>query len=487
MNLTDCLHCPGCKGSLVRFSITELRCTDCGRAIPVVDGIADFVDTKVPPLHNSQRHGGGRNGVEMAWPNLFERLQAAAGDRWPQNLGHVLELGCGRGQMTRALFASAQVRALIAVDTDMDLIRACRDQLTTHDVHPRPIVGLAALDGYQDAIRDAVADTIIATTLLPATEDVRGLLTTVQRALKPGGRALFIVPNRRYRQALCQALAATLAQHYARAGVWPEGHETILPIMAQSRRLLVHQCDKSSLTLLSEKHLFDSDALEDLGKETGFATAEMRPLDFDPSGSEIAWRICQSAGLEEATARTFASLVATAGQPFFSLLSRQDASASMLLWLTKSTGPRIAIFNTRLPARPVQFPAPEAALGGAQPRWSLELLARDSPEGIDLSVGGWCLANIDVVWVRITLENVTLHASVWRPRADVHEVLNQTGLYHPLNALCSGIGTQMLFDGVHPKDNRCALRFDIVLANSLIVSGPAPEAITMNEKVVIAH
>ena len=487
MKLTDCLHCPACKGRLVQPAITELRCTECDRIIPVEDGVADFVGAEVPAIEDQQHYSGGRNWPETAWSGLFERIQAAAGDRWPQSLGHVLELGCGCGQLTRKLSASNQVRALVAFDTDKALVHACRDQLAAPSVHPGPYVGLATLDGYQDVIRDAVADTVIAITLLPRTKDVRGLLATVHRTLKPGGRALFVVPNRRYRQASCHALATALAQHYAREGAWPGGHDNILAFMAQTRRLLVHQGDTNFLTVLPDKHLFDSEALEDLSKENGFATAEMRPLDVDPFGSETARRICQSAGLEEATARTFASLVATAGQPFFSLLSRHDASASMLLWLTKSIGPRIAVFNTRPPEPPIQFSGPEAALGGAQPRWSLELLAHDSPDGIELFVGGWCLANVDVVWVRITLEDVTLHASVWRPRADVHEVLNRAGLYHSLNALCSGIETQMLFDGVHPEADRCALRFDIVLANGLIVSGPAPDTIIMNKQVVIAR
>ena len=485
MDLTDCLHCPDCKGHLVQSSPTELCCTECERTISVMEGIADFVSADAPDVNDSQACRGRRNAADT--DGLFKRIHAAAGDHWPQSLGRVLELGCGYGQMTSALLASAQVRSLIAVDTDMDVLRACRDHLAVLGVRPEPFVSLAVLAGYHDAIRDAVADTVIGTTLLSTTGDVRGLLTTVHHALKPGGRALFVVPNRRYRQALCQGMAAALVQHYAHEGVWPEGHHTILAFMARSRRLLVHQGDPNNLAVLQEKHLFDSDALEDLGKEIGFATAKVRPLDFDPLGNETARRTCQFVELEEAAARTFASLVAIAGQPFFSLLSRQDASASMLLWLTKSTGPRVAVFNAHPPAPPLQFPGPEAALGGVQPRWSLELLARDSPEGIDLSVGGWCLANTDVVWVRITLEDVTLNASVWRPRADVHEVLNRTGLYRPLNALCSGIETQMLFDGVHPNADRCALRFDIVLANGLTVSGPAPEAITMNEQLVIAH
>ncbi len=158
----------------------------------------------------------------------------------------------------------------------------------------------------------------------------------------------------------------------------------------------------------------------------------------------------------------------------------------MLLWLTKARGPSVRIFTHR----PAPLPGPlaaDVALGGVAPRWSVELAARDTPDGIVVTMGGWCLCNTDVQWVRLTLDDVTRVAPVWRPRPDVHEVLNRSGVYHPLNTLCSGMASELLFDGVHAVGPTRPFRLDIVLASGLVVSGPAPEMLVMEQPMVIAH
>jgi len=104
-----------------------------------------------------------------------------------------------------------------------------------------------------------------------------------------------------------------------------------------------------------------------------------------------------------------------------------------------------------------------------------------------VSVGGWCLCNTDVQWMRLTLGDVTRHAPVWRPRPDVHEVLNRGGVYHPLNTLCSGIDSELRFDGVHAPGGTHPFRLDIVLASGVTVSGPAPDRLVIDELMVIAH
>ncbi len=464
-----------------------LRCADCGTEVPVADGIADFVGADLPLPNDPLRYGGDPDWDPGFWTGMFDRVRAAAGQRWPQSLGDVLELGCGRGQMTGDLVGSGQVRRLLAVDTDMAMLLACRDRLSALGREPDDPPLFAALSGHDKALRDAVADTVAGVTVLTTTGDVRGLLATVHRVLRPGGRAFFVVQNRRYRQALCHAMALALAQLYARDSAWPEGHYDILAVLAQTRRIIVHRGDPGFLAALHEKHVFDSEALEDMAREVGFGTADMIPLDPDPIGAATALRRCQAIGVPDETINGFAPLVAAIGQPYLSLLGQQDSSALMLLWVSKAQGPRVAVYNARPPLPAIPLTDPRAVLAGAQPRWSLELLAKDTPDGIDLQVGGWCLANIDVIWVRVTLDGVTLNASVWRPRPDVHEVLNSGRQYHPLNAMCSGIETEMLFDGVHPTDGRCSFKFDVVLVNGVIVSGPAPDTLIMGEPTVIAH
>ncbi len=90
-------------------------------------------------------------------------------------------------------------------------------------------------------------------------------------------------------------------------------------------------------------------------------------------------------------------------------------------------------------------------------------------------------------WVRLTLGDVAQYAPVWCPRPDVHEIINRSGVYHPLNTLCSGLGSELVFEGVHAVGNAHPFRIDIVLVSGVTVSGPAPEALVMNEPMVIAH
>lgn len=495
MKLSDRLHCPNCKGRLISASAAlptgvsadALRCADCERAVRVVDGIADFVGEPLETQGNPDRYRGDLRLNETRAVGLLTRLQATAGDRWPGFLGDTIEFGCGRGEMTHALAAGQGVRSLLILDTQIEMLQACRTRLAPPGSGPDWPIAYATLSGDRNAIRDAVADTVVGMGLLSGIGDVSAFLAMVHRVLKPGGRAAFVVPNRRYHEAMCLAMAEALVQRRAREGAWPEGKESALEILAATKRLLVHRDDPKFLSSLSEKHLFDSERLEDMCREAGFATAEMLPLEPDPAGADTIRRVCQEAGAPDSFFDTFGQLAASAGKSFFGLLGRQDASASMLLWLTKAPGPDVRIFTPYPAPPPTGFVGPEVALGGVPPRWSVELLARDTPEGILISVGGWCLCNADVRWIRLTLDGVAGQAPVWRPRPDVHDVLNRSGLYHPLNALCSGLAEEILFEGVHATDNACALRLEVILASGLVVTGPAPETLVMNEQMVIAY
>jgi SAM-dependent methyltransferase len=488
MKLPEQLHCPACKGRLTAISAggsTEaLRCTACERTIQFVDGIADFAGD---PHQGADRYRGDERLDDAGAAALMTGIQTAAGDRWPGFLGDIIEFGCGRGETTQAIASGHRFRSLLVFDTEIGMLQACRARLAALGVGPDRPVTYATFGGDRDIIRDAVADTVIGTALLSGIGDVRAFLAMVHRVLRPGGRAVFVVPNRRYHEAMCMAIAEALVQRRARDGAWPEGKEPVLEVLANTKQLLVHRGDVEFLAGLTERHLFDSEELEDICGELGFAKAEMLPLESDLAGAETIRRTCQQAGAPDSFSEPLCGLAAVAGKPFFTLLGRQDSSKSMLLWLTKAAGPEVRIFTPQPPAPPRGAMAPEAALGGAPPRWSVELLARDTPDGIWLTVGGWCLCNTDVLWVRLTLDGVTGHAPVWRPRPDVHDVLNRGGLYHALNTLCSGLECEILFEGLHASDNVCSLRLEVVLASGLVVTGPAPDMLVMGEQTVIPH
>ncbi len=397
---------------------------------------------------------GDPSTVEADSAGLMGQIQAAAAGRWPASLGEVIELGCGGGQLTRMLAADIRVRGLMVTDTAMDSVRRCRELLAASGLGMDKTLLYVRLSGQEDAIRDAVADMVVGSCVAQCFGDLRSLLALVHRVLKPAGSAAFVMPNRRYHQAFSQAAATALIQQFASDRTWSGPSHVVMRILAELRQRIIHQGDCAFLSSFRAKHLFDSDSLEDLAREVGFATVDVIPLRPDPLGGETSRRLFRDAGLPDDYTNAVAPSVVSAGAQFFSLLSRQDASASMLLWLTKGIGPTLRTFSTRLEAPDIGFTAPDSALGGAPPRWSIEMTASNSPQGVVLSVGGWCLVNRDVLWLRLGLNGIIRDAPVWRPRPDVHEIMNSHGLYHPLNALCSGIGIDLMFDGVHPRGRR---------------------------------
>ncbi len=494
MKLPDRLHCPRCKGklsvimaeSLDGTPASSLICTSCSAVVPAVDGFPDFIGeatiTDTDPLGLT---GDPYPGDEAA-AALLERICLAAEDHWPANLGHVIDLACGGGQLARplALGLNKTTSGLIVADSAIASLRACRDRVVFRSDDPVVFVRLSL---HQDAIRDAVADTVTGVDLLHRTGDVRAFLAMVHRILRPGGRAFFVVPNRRYILAFCHAMATALVHRHAREGGWNAECDQALRLIANLRRQLVHQGDLAFLSGLRDKHLFSAEELTDMAREVGFATAETAPLDPDPSGGATTMRLCREAGLADAFAEQIAPLIVSAGGPFFNLLSWADSSAKMLLCLTKGIGPSARTFSARPRPQPIAFANPEAALGGAPPRWSIEAIARDTADGVQVTLDGWCLVNTDVVWVRLWMRDIARDAPVWQPRLDVHGVMNQRGLYQPLNAMCSGVRATVRFDGMHAEDNHCALRIEVVLASGLIVQGARPNILAMDETVTIVQ
>jgi tRNA(Ile2) C34 agmatinyltransferase TiaS len=77
MTLSDRLHCPDCQGRLDSTSAPGYRCSTCDRAIPLVDGIADFIGAlpMLPPGADRYREVSQPHGLLGA--DLPARIKAA--------------------------------------------------------------------------------------------------------------------------------------------------------------------------------------------------------------------------------------------------------------------------------------------------------------------------------------------------------------------------------------------------------------------------
>ena len=125
----------------------------------------------------AMRHAANYN----AW--TMERLQPWMGQR-------VLEAGCGIGSLTHHMVGRER---LVAVDVNPDYV----SRLRSHMMHS-PNVRIEAMDltdsGAYDRLLDEDLDTVLCSNVLEHLPDDDQVLRDFHRVLRPGGRAVVLVP-----------------------------------------------------------------------------------------------------------------------------------------------------------------------------------------------------------------------------------------------------------------------------------------------------
>ncbi len=484
--LTRLFQCPACAGRL-REAESSLSCDRCGETIPFVDGIADLVRGRFDTALSVEDYDASHAIVANSSDAQYDQIRLAAGDRWPASLGTVLEIGCGTGLFSRAMVRRGETGDLLLTDVSVGMLRACRDHIAA-DIAAFPRrVSFATYSSHEACLRDVSIDTCIGASALHHIPDARSFLADIFRALKPGGRAFFGEPNQRHVRALGQTLADVLACFDPDDPTFADDRQLLLNLISSSRQSLLHQDDLGFLAALEDKHVFLSEAFEDMALDIGYATAEALPLSTDTGGARTARRLCGEIGTTLAFAERIEAMVREIGPRYFDLLDRRDASQTFLLWATKATGPAIRVFHAG-DGRP---PAPSPTLpdivvvGGAGWRAHLTLVVARTEAGLTLTVDGWCLMATDIRWLRVVVGGHVAEAAVWYPRPDVHRALNHAGAYPHWNAICCGINATLPLDPRAMTDDEADLSVAVVLSHGAVIPVPTPDRIRCAETVEI--
>lgn len=487
MILLDRFHCPKCRGRLQPITDEHLACTACKQTVPIRAGVLNFVGGRAGTKLDAEEYDEIHRIDDTRVDRKLAAMQVHAGDRWPVTLGSVLEVGCGTGLFSRAMLEQGLAKDAVLTDVSLAMLSVCREGLERRGLLGRAPVTFATYSGTENAFRDAVFDTCAGTSVLHHILDVRAFLVEVFRVLKPGGRAFFMEPNLRFHRALMQTLADVLAQLHARGEGFSHDRQKLQNVLAEARRVILHQGDLNFLASLEDKHMFEAETFERMGLELGFATAEALPTAPQPTGTGIIATLCGQLGVGEAVRRDVMKLMPAYASRYLGLLAPRDRSAVFLLWLEKKAGPQARGFQGPPPNEEERYFAeqPPDPMGGLSPHWSMGVVARPTETGIGLQLSGWCLVNADILWVRITLDGVTRQAPVWRPRPDVQTAINGNGLYPAWNAMCSGVDTDLSFEGVEPCAEGLPLKVELVLASGAVLHIRAPERLAMGEEVRI--
>ncbi len=481
MLVTTKFQCPECGGPLRQPDDDLLTCSACGASVPSRDGIADFVRGRFDTMLDLDAYDK-EHGIDDRRPGRFyEKIRAQAGDRWPNSLGSVIEIGCGTGLFSRALLANNEARDVVLTDVSVGMLQECRKHLDRLGLLEGRSVAFATYSSNEACIRDAIFDTFIGTSVLHHILDVRSFLADVYRGLKPGGQAFFIEPARRYHQALAQSLADIAAYLVIRENGNNERFQGLLNWLAQQRQSLLHKDDLTFLSELEDKHQFVPEEFAEVGAELGFASAEAIPFGVDRTGAPTVGLLCGELGIAAPIRDTIVSMMPAVGNRFMKLLGPTDCAPSFLLWLRKPRSPMVRTFHAgpeRLPRRPV---GPD--MGGIAPRWMMQVAVSSTVEGTRIAIDGWYISNVDVVAIRVTLDGSSQDAPLWLPRPDVQQVMNPHGRYTAWNALCCGVMSQLVFQSETSTEGMYALHLEAVLASGIMLPLPGKERISVGEAV----
>ncbi|MBM3143738.1 MAG: methyltransferase domain-containing protein [Chloroflexi bacterium] len=168
--LLELLVCEGCGRSYQQSQGGVLRCSQCGKAVPMQENIPIFTD--IPDdIHPSDKETRGPDiGTpwrQANWQFLTDWLESQNPDIL------ILDIGAGRGDFAEALTG----RNCIALD-----------------IYPYPEVDIVCDLTKANPFRPASVDAALMLNVLEHIYDTHAMLETLAKILKPGGRLLLAIP-----------------------------------------------------------------------------------------------------------------------------------------------------------------------------------------------------------------------------------------------------------------------------------------------------
>jgi ubiquinone/menaquinone biosynthesis C-methylase UbiE len=145
----------------------------------------------------------GRNLVEFwaSGPKIWNDLKSASGYE-PKRTDVVVEIGCGVGRLTRAI--APEVGKVLAFDLSAEMLAIARKSVEADNASFARAETPALAE-----IADGSADAFVAYCVfqhLPDLDVLRAYLNTAARVLKPGGRLIFTMTPRTWRDSIAFAL-----------------------------------------------------------------------------------------------------------------------------------------------------------------------------------------------------------------------------------------------------------------------------------------
>ena len=419
-----------CGAVLAASGDGPLRCSGCGKAYPVQDGIPLFIaDGAATALDQIDYDAVYRIDDKASMAFAAAQLELL-GSRLGRPVNSFLEIGAGTGQFTLGFMRQAQPTRALVTDISPAMLSACRARLRAHGI-AGPDVGFAAWDGSTPLATEAF-DFVAGFSVLHHVLDYQAMISSLAHALRPGGIAVFLEPNYRFHLAMVETTCEIFVAAQGSSEWQRDDLQHLADWIYENNTNLRFRGDERVLAGREDKHLFDADQLREAGRRAGLDAVELlAAADESLSGMEVysAQMKLSERAREDLMAR-YARLLP--GR--FAQLGVEDLAASSTIVFGKSVGPATAT-RSAPPAKRLALP-----LESAQIRCDLSFSAAADADGdAGIRGEGWILGNRDLAYVALRQDEAEWLFPVSGVRLDVQSTVNATREYPIRRALFSGI------------------------------------------------
>lgn len=209
-----------------------------------------------------------------------------------QPTDHVLDAGCGTGNITKVIVSTKKLEKLVAVDMSVVMLETAQSKCADSGVSFEIIDLSLALDYVSRTF-----DVIIAGNVLYALPEPRKTLDEFCRVLKPGGRLILATPKRGYENGMilkehCQSKKADA--FWMDAHTSPEREKMLIEEACGSTGrviplLQLAVCNRQIL-INTPIHLFTADELESLLVSCGFVNTSISYVYADQNLLSVSYK-----------------------------------------------------------------------------------------------------------------------------------------------------------------------------------------------------
>lgn len=186
----------------------------------------------------------------------------------------LLEIGCGTGLLTAGLVQSPRVNLCVSVDISRAFLRTALARAQAANPDPRLILLCSDLNDLP--FSDGVFDAVFGNSILHHIYDYQNLLENLRRLLRPGGRLVFSEPCQQGKSLISFFLSAIMKfDSTQEAPYFSDGERNrIQGILGVHMRELLSARDPSMKMKWEDKHIFDTDKLSAVARNSGFSGFE---------------------------------------------------------------------------------------------------------------------------------------------------------------------------------------------------------------------